>query len=302
MKEELRLRILSALLLTASFLFVIFFKGFAQLPLFLFVLFFGILALLEFYRLSHFNDLRKPHAKTGIFFLILFLLFFYIQSFEFFFPFQKSTTWNIIITLVKPSFPLLVFLLLLTLFINQIVSGKLDGAIYSIATTLFGIVYITLPLSALLLLASLEHGGFYIFLVTWATSLTDVMGYFFGKFFGRHKVNFSVSPNKTYEGYAGGIIGQIVSTLLIYMLVQKFFVVPNIPLPVLALFALLIAFVGILGDLSESLLKRDAAIKDSGNFLPGHGGILDRIDSLLFTVPLFYFLLHLLDFFKNGGI
>lgn len=299
MKEELRLRVLSAVVLAVSFLFVIFFEGFARLPLFLFVLFFGILSLLEFYRLSNFNNLRKPHIKTGVLFLIIFLFISYLQSFEKYFVLQNDTILHLFLSLLLSSFPFFVFLLLLILFLNQIISGKLDGAIYSISTTLLGIVYIGFPLSTLLLLAGLQYGGFYIFLVTWATSLTDIMSYLFGKVFGKHKVNFLVSPNKTLEGYGGGIVGQVVSTLLIYLLLEKFFFVPYIPLWVLAVFALFIALVGILGDLAESLLKRDAAIKDSGNFLPGHGGVLDRIDSLLFTVPLFYFLLLFLHFMED---
>jgi phosphatidate cytidylyltransferase len=128
--------------------------------------------------------------------------------------------------------------------------------------------------------------------VTWAT---DTGAYAFGRLFGKRKLIPSVSPAKTIEGALGGLLVAVLGAwLYVTFLMKPFAQLSVLPLGIV-LFGIAVGVVGQLGDLAESLLKRDAGVKDSGKLLPGHGGILDRFDSLLFVLPVAYLLLgHLL--------
>ena len=116
--------------------------------------------------------------------------------------------------------------------------------------------------------------------ITWAN---DTCAYFAGRLFGRHKLHPAVSPNKTWEGFAGGAVGSVVG-----MFITRWVAFPELtPTDCLAL-GLVGAVLGPLGDLCESLLKRAYGVKDSGTLIPGHGGLLDRVDALLFNAPAVY--------------
>lgn len=121
-----------------------------------------------------------------------------------------------------------------------------------------------------------------------ATIATDVGAYFVGRRFGKRKLAPSISPGKTVEGSVGGIVVSFLTLLGFTTLVREAFPFGFIELLVVSL---LLSLAAQLGDLTESMLKRYCGVKDSGSFLPGHGGLLDRIDSLLFSVPLMYYLL-----------
>ena len=122
------------------------------------------------------------------------------------------------------------------------------------------------------------------FVVTW---MNDTFAYFAGRFLGRHKMFPRVSPKKTWEGFAGGFAGAIVGALVLLALFPRDWL-PG--LTVAGCFALgaVASVVGPVGDLAESMLKRAAGVKDSGRLIPGHGGLLDRIDALLFVAPWVY--------------
>ena len=125
-------------------------------------------------------------------------------------------------------------------------------------------------------------------LLTWAT---DTGAYFFGRALGRHKLIPSVSPAKTVEGAVGGVVVAVVAAWLYVMfLLEPFAQLSMVPVG-LVVFAIVISVVAQIGDLAESLFKRDAGVKDSSRLLPGHGGILDRFDSLLFVLPVAYVML-----------
>jgi phosphatidate cytidylyltransferase len=117
------------------------------------------------------------------------------------------------------------------------------------------------------------------FIGTWAS---DSFAYFVGSALGRHKLCPSISPNKTIEGAVGAVVG----TTLTIAALGSFF---GWPLPLMAVLGALIAVIATLGDLVESVAKRETGIKDSGNIIPGHGGVWDRFDSVLFTAPLVYY-------------
>jgi phosphatidate cytidylyltransferase len=116
------------------------------------------------------------------------------------------------------------------------------------------------------------------FVVTWAN---DTCAYFAGHAFGRHRLYERISPKKTWEGFAGGLVGSVAGALVVRWLLLPEALDPG-PAVVVGLGA---AVLGPLGDLAESMLKRAAGVKDSGRTIPGHGGLLDRIDALLFVAP-----------------
>ncbi|MGZ5431925.1 MAG: phosphatidate cytidylyltransferase [Thermoanaerobaculia bacterium] len=121
---------------------------------------------------------------------------------------------------------------------------------------------------------------FFLLLVVW---LGDSGAYYFGKAFGKHKLSPVISPKKTVEGMAGGVFVSIVTAIVIHF---TFF--PKFPLHHAIIAGVILSLTGVVGDLAESMWKRSAAVKDSGTLLPGHGGFLDRFDSILFTAPILY--------------
>lgn len=159
-----------------------------------------------------------------------------------------------------------------------------------ICKTIFGQVYITLPILALSMLF-VDFGAQIVlmgFVAIWAN---DTGAYLVGSTLGRHKLFPSVSPNKSWEGFYGGVVA---SSVVCYLFVQ-FGNVPYIcPIQAVGI-GLLISLFATWGDLFESLLKRQAGVKDSGNILPGHGGILDRIDSVLFVMPMLWLVFTVLE-------
>jgi phosphatidate cytidylyltransferase len=159
---------------------------------------------------------------------------------------------------------------------------KLDGAMVDWSLTLAIPVYLGWPLSVFLLLRGFQGGitpGFWwvltVFLGVWGF---DSGAFFAGHFFGKHKLAPSISPAKTWEGVAGGVIFSIAAALLLTTWPL------SVPWYLAILLGILIGIAATLGDLAESLIKRQTHVKDSGQFMPGHGGLLDRIDSLLFAV------------------
>jgi phosphatidate cytidylyltransferase len=127
--------------------------------------------------------------------------------------------------------------------------------------------------------------------VTW---MTDSGAFFVGKRFGRRRLIPRVSPGKTVEGAVGGLAGGVLAGLVLGGVVYPYWIGVPIGLVAAAIGGLLIGAISQLGDLAESVWKREAGVKDSGTFFPGHGGILDRMDSLLFTVPASYWWLAFL--------
>ncbi len=155
-------------------------------------------------------------------------------------------------------------------------------------TPLFGVIAMTLILTSFVGSASLLHGQWqqgpalllFVMVTVW---LADTGGYFAGKRFGKRKLATAISPNKTWEGVAGGLFLGILWALIFYFILGDL-AISLIGWLVLAGF---IVMVSIVGDLLESVFKRSFKVKDSGQLLPGHGGILDRVDSLLAAIPVF---------------
>lgn len=167
-----------------------------------------------------------------------------------------------------------------------------------IAVVISMTVMIPLALQCIVLVRSLttEHGIFYALIAVFSAWIPDTGAFFAGKFFGKHKLCPNISPKKTVEGLVGGVVSSIVILQLVGVIYSNFFYGGTHDVSQLSLLIIgsLGAFVSVLGDLSFSLIKRSCAIKDFGNVIPGHGGILDRFDSVIFTAPFVYIVAMLL--------
>ncbi|MDI6793426.1 MAG: phosphatidate cytidylyltransferase [bacterium] len=176
--------------------------------------------------------------------------------------------------------------LIFLIFLAGLLSGKVAGAMGIIAITLLGMLYVSFPLTHLILLRRLPDGDKYLYLVFLVPWISDIFAYTVGSNWGRYRITPVISPNKTLEGCLGGGIAAVLITVL-----AKIFFLPAIPLWHALILGFVIAGLSQLGDLVESLFKRDAGVKDSSTWLIGHGGILDVFDSVILTAPaLFYYL------------
>lgn len=178
----------------------------------------------------------------------------------------------------------LLFILLALLFLitMQFRRRQNSGVVADISTTIFGIVYVSWLLSFLIKIRYLSQGAGFLLAVIFITKLGDIGAYFIGTRWGKTPLIPRISPRKTVEGSIGGLLFSILGGLI-----SKPFL--NVPYPSLIAISGFMGILAQLGDLSESLIKRDCEVKDSGGILPGMGGALDFIDSLLFTGPAFYF-------------
>ena len=170
-----------------------------------------------------------------------------------------------------------------------IFSGKKTGA-SSIFAAYFAVVFISLALGSIARIRSMEHGISLVLLPFIAAWITDTFAYFTGCAMGRHKLAPDISPKKTVEGSIGGIVGCILIMLAYHFVAGAIWQV-QFRLPLLLVTAAVGSIVSQIGDLALSYIKRDCGIKDYGTIMPGHGGILDRFDSVLFAAPLFELLL-----------
>lgn len=154
-----------------------------------------------------------------------------------------------------------------------------------ISRVALGPIYVALPLAMLLdiFLHYPGRGKIWIFFLLAVIIASDTGAFYFGRLFGRHRLYAAISPGKTWEGAAGGLISSIIVAIWFLHL----FPLHPVDLKILAIVVTL-SVTGQIGDLMESMLKRDHGVKDSGKILPGHGGILDRIDGLLFAIPVLY--------------
>ena len=180
---------------------------------------------------------------------------------------------------------------ILTLFM-QVIFTNMKTTINDIAITFFGICYIPLFLMFMPLIMGGEHGKLMVWFIIIAAWATDIFAYCIGKKFGKHKFS-KISPNKSIEGCIGGTLGAVIVTLLYSVFINKVFGM-NINYIYFGILSIILSAIGQIGDFSASSIKRYVGIKDFSNLLPGHGGMLDRIDSLIFIAPFaYFFILHL---------
>ena len=162
-----------------------------------------------------------------------------------------------------------------------------------VMTIFFGFFYVALTLSYIYLVRELNGGAYTVWLIFIGSWGADTMAYLVGRQIGKHKIVPVLSPKKSLEGFIGGILGAVLIGV-IYALIFKNNLTEHFPNPVLsfAIIAACSSVVSMIGDLAASAIKRDKQIKDYGKLLPGHGGILDRFDSVIFIAPIVYYLLY----------
>lgn len=239
-----------------------------------FYLLLSIVSLLEFYKLVKIGGIR-PHRNIGV--LVAAIIFLLTASYHFF--------------KFEVKYLLLVIPLIFSVFIAELYKKeKIPFA--NISYTFVGFIYVTVPYCFFYSLGYLADINTYNFhfplaflLLLWAS---DTGAYLFGMNFGKHRLFERHSPKKSWEGFFGGML---TSVLVSYLISLQFTEVGAI---VWGGMAVLIVCFGTLGDLVESMLKRSLDTKDSGNFLPGHGGFLDRFDGLLIAAPIVYVYLYLI--------
>jgi len=180
---------------------------------------------------------------------------------------------------------LFIVLALFFLFLMQFRRPQNSGVIVDISTTLFGILYVSWFFSFLIKIRYMQNGTGLLGLVLLATKLGDIGAYVVGSRIGKTPLIPRISPKKSVEGAIGGLLFSVAGALI-----SKSFL--DFGYLHLVMMGLAMGILGQLGDLSESLMKRDCQVKDSGASFPGLGGVLDSIDSLLFTAPAFYFYIN----------
>jgi len=223
-----------------------------------------------------------------------------LQTFPFLFPLAgliPAVTYLEVIEVVSPRWSLAVptALVVLVLLRSLWVRGSQDLAplLQRISTSLLVLIYPALLLSFIVRLSALENAGLVLFFFFSINCANDVMAYLVGMFVGRGtKLSYPISPNKSALGFAAGVLTAVGVAVLFKALFPRL-----LPLryPITALFGAAVGVLTIAGDLVESALKRSAEVKDSGQIIPGRGGILDSIDSWLFSAPAFYFVFLLIS-------
>lgn len=232
--------------------------------------------------------------------ILLFFLLSIIGLYEYFNAFKnigfKLSTWvgylgtiayYFLIILNKNSvvsFSLILFIIIILLFFDTI---KRNSTIIEAALTILGMVYIPCMFSNIIFLQNGINGKALVWLPFLTAWLSDTFAYFTGITFGKNKLYPKISPNKTIEGSLGGIVGSTTSSLIAGIIFNNL----GFSMPIIhyGIIGILSGVMGQIGDLFASSIKRFCKVKDYGNIIPGHGGILDRFDSILFTAPTVYF-------------
>lgn len=232
------------------------------------------IGLFEFYRLF-FREGKRSVLVLGELLSLILMGGFYLKGAGDLFP---------------SSLLLFVFSAVFILFFSVHLLADRKSFFLSVSIMVAGLVYVSWFLGHLVLIRMMDHGDLLIFLLAMITWGTDSGAFFTGKLIGKRKLAPTISPNKTIEGAVGGLIFGILAGILAH-----YWFLPGISPTEIGGLAFLMSIAGQTGDLVESMFKRANQVKDSSRLLPGHGGILDKIDSFIFTGPVLY---YYLTFFK----
>lgn len=232
----------------------------------------AILAIREYFHV--FNKEAKPVRWIG-YLSCIFIAFIHIIPREY------------VLRIIGMSIPSI-----LTILFIQVIFSKMKVNVKDIAITLLGICYTAGFILYIPLLHGASNGKILIWYILFAAWGTDTFAYFTGMKYGKHKFT-QVSPNKSLEGCVGGLVGAVVISLIYTIIINQYTDI-NISYLGISIIAIILSIFGQIGDLSASSIKRYLKIKDFSDLIPGHGGMLDRIDSIIFIAPFAYFLLMLI--------
>ncbi len=286
--NETSTRILSAVVALPVYCFLVVTDLFYSLPILIASLVISLGCLYEYYQISSRDEGNRPFIGAGMGMAAAVNIIMYLYAFGKVYGYAAY---------VPPYDARFVFAILAIglpiIFAVHIYRRPVAGGIYSLATTVFGVVFIAFLFSHIILLKALKDGYIYVLILNAIVMLNDSGAYFGGVYFGRHKAGFKVSPNKSWEGYFSGLLTSIIAMLLISLVLESFLGQSLFNMIEATIIGIAISVVGNIGDLAESAIKRDGSIKDSGSLIPGHGGIWDVFDSMIVTLPLFYYYLVL---------
>ncbi len=272
--KKLGLRVLVAIFGAPLIIFLLLH---GKLPFVFLILFISLVAQFEFYQLTENKDML-PLKIWGMLGTVIILFSFYYYGLD----------WLWLILLVA-----FYGMLLIELFRNN------QSATLNIAASSWGLIYPGVFFGFMILIRELPNelgveyvaGGRWLLLMLITIWICDTAAYFLGKAFGKHKLFRRVSPNKTVEGAVAGVIFSFLTAYIFHLTYIK-----TLSLAQCFMIAFIVSVFGQVGDLIESLFKRDAGVKDSSNLLPGHGGMLDRFDAPTFTAPVVYLYLKFFVF------
>jgi phosphatidate cytidylyltransferase len=195
---------------------------------------------------------------------------------------------NIKLTFIKDPMLLLIGFMILLMFVFVFAYPKFHTSM--VMATFFGFFYVAVMLSYVYHIRMLSHGlylAFLIFLCSWGC---DTCAYCVGKLIGKHKMSPKLSPKKSIEGAVGGVVGAALLTALYCYIFHTQMELDATGILVVSIISAVAALISMVGDLTASAIKRNYEIKDYGHLIPGHGGILDRFDSMIITAPIIYYL------------
>lgn len=254
---------------------------------YLLMMLFAFVGQFEFYRMFK-NSGYYPQTAVGIFVGLMVVTGFYIGA----------TSDGEIANIFSPDV-MVAFAFVVSLLFRLFSERDSNGAMVDVALTFTGIVYVAWFVAYVVLLRCWNTGGidgrdliFFLFFVTWAT---DSGAFFVGSAFGKHKLYKKISPKKSVEGALGGLFFSV-----LFAVICKYWFYHELTMHDAIALGMILGIVGQVGDLAESMIKRSARIKDSGGIFPGHGGVLDRIDSILLNAPALYYY-TMIATWKAGG-
>ncbi len=279
-------RILSAIITLPILVYVLTTDDFLSLPVLIATVIISLFCLYEFYMMADRGEEGYPFIKAGLIFGLILNVLMYI------FAYGKLLGLSGTIALYDARIITAYFMVFIaTVLLLQLFTRPLKGAAYSLGVTLFGVFYIVLSLSHLILLKSLKDGPFYIIIAVAVVMLNDTGAYFGGSAFGKHKAGIAASPNKSWEGYFTGLLFSIIAFILTNQIFISFFGRELFSMIECVFLGILLSIMANIGDLIESAIKRDGGFKDSGRIIPGHGGMWDVFDATIFALPFFYYYL-----------
>ncbi|MDY6969897.1 MAG: phosphatidate cytidylyltransferase [Spirochaetota bacterium] len=286
-KKSTILRVISASVGLPLYVFAITTDRLLSIPVLIASMIITLISLNEYYIMCE-RDEGKPFRLVGL------LTGASVNIIIYLFAFGEHWGFHEIFNSIDARVIIALFVLFISIIlIIQLFKRPINGGIYSLSVTVFGVVFFVLSFSHIILMKALEHGLYYILILNIVVMLNDTGAYFGGVLLGRHKTNFKVSPNKTWEGYLSGFFISIIAIVITNEVIKSFFCISLFTMFEAVILGIFISILGHIGDLVESVIKRDSAKKDSGTIIPGHGGMLDVFDALIFTFPFFYYYLIL---------